>query len=112
MASFEEVSVKFLSINEIDALREFLRLKISHLNETDTIQVSLIATWLIELYLEALIKREECSNKEESKFLTDEFRSFLSSQHVLVEIDANERKTCRLPLSMNCLNRKERWKNT
>eukprot|EP01104_Vermistella_antarctica_P010093 TRINITY_DN2663_c0_g1_i4.p1 TRINITY_DN2663_c0_g1~~TRINITY_DN2663_c0_g1_i4.p1 ORF type:complete len:947 (-),score=277.56 TRINITY_DN2663_c0_g1_i4:38-2878(-) len=54
MRSFEEVALKFLSINESDALKSYLVHKLENLGKRDSTQRTLICTWLTEIYLQKL----------------------------------------------------------
>jgi len=48
---FEEVALKFISHGRESALRAFLHKKLSNLSYNDTTQVTMLTTWLVELYL-------------------------------------------------------------
>jgi hypothetical protein len=50
--SFEEVTLKFISINEPEALRTFLLHKLDNLSKDDKCQITMISTWATELYLD------------------------------------------------------------
>jgi tetratricopeptide (TPR) repeat protein len=52
--SFEEVTLKFIHIGEHDALRAFLKEKLTHMRANDEMQMTIICTWLTELYLSKL----------------------------------------------------------
>lgn len=56
MTSFETVCLKFLELNEVDALRVFLRKKLNTLAADDRTQKTMLVVWLIELYLTELAK--------------------------------------------------------
>ncbi|PHT89244.1 hypothetical protein T459_04357 [Capsicum annuum] len=50
--SFEEISLKFISIGEQDALRTFLLRKLDSLSKDEKCQITMISTWATELYLD------------------------------------------------------------
>lgn len=52
--SFEEVALKLISVNQNDALRTFLSLKLKKMDDNDKAQKTLLCTWLTELYLDKL----------------------------------------------------------
>ncbi|KIK70851.1 hypothetical protein GYMLUDRAFT_32922 [Collybiopsis luxurians FD-317 M1] len=49
--SFEEVVLKFLDVNERDALRSYLISRLERTKKTDITQRMMLATWLVEFYL-------------------------------------------------------------
>ncbi|KAI7981445.1 Vacuolar sorting protein 18 [Camellia lanceoleosa] len=52
--SFEEITLKFISVNEQDALRTFLLRKLDNLAKDDKCQITMISTWATELYLDKI----------------------------------------------------------
>ena len=48
---FEEIALKFIEAKEEEALKEFLLKKLSNLKLAERTQVTLLVTWLTELYL-------------------------------------------------------------
>ncbi|CAO3649927.1 unnamed protein product [Cunninghamella blakesleeana] len=51
---FEEVALQFIEQHEMDALRVYLGNKLGRLQKKDRSQKTMIATWLVELYLSKL----------------------------------------------------------
>ncbi|KAI8344695.1 Pep3/Vps18/deep orange family-domain-containing protein [Chlamydoabsidia padenii] len=51
---FEEVSLKFIEHDEMDALRVYLGNKLGRLQKKDRSQKTMLATWLVEIYLSKL----------------------------------------------------------
>lgn len=49
--SFEEVVLKFLDVNERDALRSYLISRLERTKKSDITQRMMLATWLVEFYL-------------------------------------------------------------
>ncbi|PVU89132.1 hypothetical protein BB559_005226 [Furculomyces boomerangus] len=92
-ATIEEIALKFMNKKDLDSLKTFLLEKLSSLQKKDLLQISLISTWIVELYLVNIGVFDEkiASGKskngdlnsfskaalEEKKLLTDEFHSFL-----------------------------------
>eukprot|EP00268_Persea_americana_P048110 TRINITY_DN5052_c0_g1_i1.p1 TRINITY_DN5052_c0_g1~~TRINITY_DN5052_c0_g1_i1.p1 ORF type:complete len:993 (-),score=212.87 TRINITY_DN5052_c0_g1_i1:220-3198(-) len=88
--SFEEITLKFISMGEQDALRTFLLRKLDNLAKDDKCQITMISTWATELYLDKInrllleddkesiggIASEICSSEYQS--VIKEFRAFLS----------------------------------
>ncbi|KAK9133746.1 hypothetical protein Scep_013274 [Stephania cephalantha] len=91
--SFEEIALKFISIGEQDALRTFLLRKLDNLTKDDKSQITMIATWATELYLDKinrlLLEDDTASGNRNSEYqsILKEFRAFLSdSKDVLDEV--------------------------
>ncbi|CAA6658409.1 unnamed protein product [Spirodela intermedia] len=88
--SFEEISLKFISIGEQDALRTFLLRRLDSLSRDDKCQITMISTWVTELYLDKINRllleedTDEVSSapsenwSSECQTIVTEFRAFLS----------------------------------
>ncbi|EEF44511.1 vacuolar sorting protein 18 isoform X2 [Ricinus communis] len=92
MLSFEEITLKFISASEQDALRTFLLRKLDNLMKDDKCQITMISTWATELYLDKinrmLLEEDNASEDRSSEYqsIIQEFRAFLSdSKDVLDE---------------------------
>ncbi|PRP82641.1 hypothetical protein PROFUN_09752 [Planoprotostelium fungivorum] len=84
--SFEEIALKFYSINEQSALRNYLSHKLKSIKQNENAtQCTLIATWLTEIYLDKL---NECSSNnsgpqqqkeimQNQEVMEEEFEKFL-----------------------------------
>lgn len=90
--SFEEITLKFISIGEQDALRTFLLRKLDNLAKDDKCQITMISTWATELYLDKmnrlLLEDDTAPENSSSEYqsIIREFRAFLSdSKDVLDE---------------------------
>ncbi|WCJ30622.1 Vacuolar sorting protein 18 [Euphorbia peplus] len=90
--SFEEITLKFISAGEQDALRTFLLRKLDNLTKDDQCQITMISTWTTELYLDKinriLLEEDGASESPSSEYqsIIQEFRAFLSdSKDVLDE---------------------------
>ncbi|KAI7981450.1 Vacuolar sorting protein 18 [Camellia lanceoleosa] len=82
--SFEEITFKFISVNEQDALRTFLLRKLDNLAKDDKCQITMISTWATELYLDKinrlLLEDDTALENRSSEYhsIIKEFRAFLS----------------------------------
>ncbi|KAI3997302.1 hypothetical protein MKX01_009146 [Papaver californicum] len=91
LLSFEEITLKFISINEQDALRTFLLRKLDNLRKDDKCQITMISTWATELYLDKinrlLLEDDTASNNHSSEYYSIilEFRAFLSDSKVVLD---------------------------
>lgn len=90
--SFEEITLKFISVSEQDALRTFLLRKLDNLTKDDKCQITMISTWATELYLDKinriLLEDDTAVENRSSEYhsVIQEFRAFLSdSKDVLDE---------------------------
>jgi hypothetical protein len=82
---FEEITLKFIDCNSRDALRIFLENKLHSLANRDSTQKTMIATWLVEIYLNRLnqlseARTDDAATKEELKQIESEFRQMLEDQ--------------------------------
>ncbi|KAK6918988.1 Pep3/Vps18/deep orange [Dillenia turbinata] len=91
--SFEEITLRFISVSEQDALRTFLLRKLDNLAKDDKCQITMISTWVTELYLDKinrlLLEDDSASENRNSEYQSfiKEFRAFLSdSKDVLDEV--------------------------
>lgn len=82
--SFEEITLKFISVSEQDALRTFLLRKLDNLAKDDKCQITMISTWATELYLDKinrlLLEDDTALENRSSEYqsIIREFRAFLS----------------------------------
>ncbi|XP_039026661.1 vacuolar sorting protein 18-like [Hibiscus syriacus] len=91
--SFEEITLKFISVNEQDALRTFLLRKLDNLSKDEKCQITMISTWVTELYLDKinrLLLEDDTAlvnRNSEYQSIIKEFRAFLSDcKDVLDEV--------------------------
>ncbi|KPP69938.1 vacuolar protein sorting-associated protein 18-like [Scleropages formosus] len=77
---FEEIALKFIEARQEEALKEFLLKKLSNLKLSEKTQITLLVTWLTELYLNRLGLFEADDSKNALFVETrEEFHSFLSN---------------------------------
>uniref|UniRef100_A0A8C4Z7G0 Vacuolar protein sorting-associated protein 18 homolog n=1 Tax=Gadus morhua TaxID=8049 RepID=A0A8C4Z7G0_GADMO len=77
---FEEIALKFIEAKQEDALKEFLLKKLNNLKPGERTQITLLVTWLTELYLNRLgqLESDDCSAPVYLE-TRGEFRVFLGS---------------------------------
>jgi len=85
--SFEEVTLKFMDLEEKNALKNYLKKKLETLKWSEKTQITLIVIWLIEIYQNKLGHlRENGDNSEETRAefrnLEEEFLALLRQQRV------------------------------
>ncbi|XP_072541366.1 vacuolar protein sorting-associated protein 18 homolog [Salminus brasiliensis] len=77
---FEEIALKFIEAKQEEALKEFLLKKLGNLKSSEKTQITLLVTWLTELYLNRLGQLEADESKRKLFLETrEEFRDFLCS---------------------------------
>lgn len=76
---FEEIALKFIEAKQEEALKEFLLRKLNNLKPSEKTQITLLVTWLVELYLNHLGQLESDGNSVIFQETRDEFRDFLSN---------------------------------
>lgn len=77
---FEEIALKFIEAKQEEALKEFLIKKLVNLKPSEKTQITLLVTWLTELYLNRLGQLEADDGKQHLFLETrEEFRTFLKS---------------------------------
>ncbi|KAL4225031.1 Vacuolar protein sorting-associated protein 18 like protein [Mactra antiquata] len=82
--SFEEVALKFIRLDDKDALRKLLHKKLESLRPQDKTQMTMLVTWLIELYLNQLgeLKEQQLEASPRFKLIQEEFQTFLKQTRV------------------------------
>ncbi|XP_030627233.1 vacuolar protein sorting-associated protein 18 homolog [Chanos chanos] len=77
---FEEIALKFIEAKQEEALKEFLLKKLNNLKTNEKTQITLLVTWLTELYLNrlGLLETDDSKNSlfQETR---KEFRQFLNT---------------------------------
>lgn len=98
--SFEEVTLKFVRKEQRDALKTFLMNKRDALRPGDATQFTLIATWLVEIYLDKLVTLRERGERAAADGVSKELRMFLASSNVKDQL--NHATTYNLMSSYGC----------
>jgi len=82
--SFEEVTLKFIRESQQEALKTYLLTRLDHLGDKDRTQLTLVCTWLVELYLNKLNEFNpntmSKAQLQEAKLVQEEFQQFLVDQ--------------------------------
>ncbi|KAH9985393.1 Pep3/Vps18/deep orange family-domain-containing protein [Russula compacta] len=96
---FEDVALKFLDVNERDALRSYLVLRLEQIRKSDLTQRMMLATWLVEFYLSKCNELDDLiassssalydveNVKTERSILEEDLRRFLESHKDDLEPD-------------------------
>ena len=82
--SFEEVALKFIALEDKDALKQFLTHKLDTLKSSEKMQVTMIVVWLTEIWLNQLGQLKERGEETSARYerIQDEFRKFLAIARV------------------------------
>ncbi|WAR03107.1 VPS18-like protein, partial [Mya arenaria] len=82
--SFEEIALKFIRLDDRDALRRLLHKKLESLKNQDKTQMTMLVTWLIEIYLNQLgqLKEQQLESSPRFRQLQQEFQGFLKQTRV------------------------------
>lgn len=91
-SSFEEICLKFLQIEKLDALKIFLKNKLQSLKAQDKAQITMIVLWVIELYLSKLadLRLEGLEKSAQYAELENEFDTFLQTKKIIHSINDNK----------------------
>lgn len=81
LSSFEDVCLKFMEINEYDALLVFLKNRLERLDPQDKTQITMLVVWIVELYLTQMAHCSEQQGKLR-KYQT-EFDAFMKTAKVV-----------------------------
>ena len=85
--SFEDIALMFIDTQDTDALILFLRRKLDTLDARDKTQLTLICTWLVEIYLNALNTLKEQGDVAAHGDRQADFRAFLEDDRVRSNLD-------------------------
>ncbi len=79
--SFEEIALRFITLNERDALKTYLLAKLRTLKPKEhEMQKTCLCTWLTEIYLSKLNALRDQRLLDQHDMLQDEFRQFMEDQ--------------------------------
>lgn len=89
-SSFEDICLRFMEINEYDALLVFLKNRLERLDSQDKTQISMLVVWIVELYLTQMARC--AANDQQAKIgkYQNEFDEFMKTAKV-VECVRNNR---------------------
>lgn len=82
--SFEEVALKFIKLSDKEPLQTFIMEKLNSLHAQDKTQLTMLVTWLVELYLNTLGKLKEQGQDETTEYdiIQDKFRQFMNNPRI------------------------------
>lgn len=82
--SFEETALKLISLPQKNALKVFVQKKLASLKPQDKTQMTMLVTWMIELFLNQLGEFKEMGQDDTSEYenTQEEFRKFLGQPRV------------------------------
>ncbi|XP_011498125.1 PREDICTED: vacuolar protein sorting-associated protein 18 homolog isoform X2 [Ceratosolen solmsi marchali] len=102
-SSFEEISLKFLQENEIEALKTFLKKKLEGLKTQDKTQITMIVIWVVELFMNQMgsFRSMDTAYLQNSRYikLQKEFDSFLATDKVEECVRKNRSTICNIMAS-------------
>ncbi|KAF5295166.1 hypothetical protein FQR65_LT10554 [Abscondita terminalis] len=83
-SGFEEVCLKFIQVNQHDALKTFLCDKLQTFTAQDKTQITLIVIWVVELYLNELEEMRIAGKEQTNKYfeVQKDFQTFLALPNV------------------------------
>eukprot|EP01050_Picozoa_sp_SAG11_P021680 SAG11_NODE_3906_length_2156_cov_1.129315_1_plen_280_part_10 len=79
--SFEEITLKFVNQEEPEALQTFLLNKLENIGNDDATQLTLICTWLVEIYLDLINKADDDGDPSAAETIVKNFRMFLADNN-------------------------------
>lgn len=89
-SSFEDICLKFMAINEYDALLLFLQNRLATLKPQDKTQITMLVVWIVELYLTQMARWSASDQHHKSRALQERFDAFMKLPRV-VECMRNNR---------------------
>lgn len=83
-SNFEHICLKFIQVNQQDALKLYLRYKLDTLKSQDKTQITMIVVWVIEIYLTKLKEKRLQGLDQRPKYdeIQKEFEAFLALEEV------------------------------
>lgn len=77
-SSFEAVCLRFLRINEKEALMVFLRSRLESLRPAETTQTTMLVVWMVDLYLTQIAEQQLTGgDASRARILQKEFEAFM-----------------------------------
>lgn len=81
-ASFEDVCLKFMDINEYDALLMYLHSRLDKLNDSDKTQITMLVVWIVELYLTLMARCSPTEQQAKIRTLQASLDAFMKNPRV------------------------------
>jgi len=81
---FEEVSLKFMNLEDNSVLKEYLIYKLDALDEKNVTQINLLVAWLVEIFLKDLytLRQEKLFDDEKYELVKEEFENILKNDKI------------------------------
>ncbi|XP_058794794.1 vacuolar protein sorting-associated protein 18 homolog isoform X2 [Phymastichus coffea] len=102
-SSFEEISLKFLQENQIEALKTFLKKKLDGLKPQDKTQITMIVIWIVELFMHQMgaMRGSDTSYLQNPRYieLQKQLDSFLATKKVDDCVRKNRTTICNIMAS-------------
>lgn len=89
-SSFEDVCLKFMQINEYEALLVYLQKRLEKLDAQDKTQITMLVVWIVELFLTQMARLQQSSVTSKMRRFQTEFDDFMKMPKV-VECVRNNR---------------------
>lgn len=89
-SSFEDICLKFMEINEYDALLVYLKNRLERMDSQDKTQITMLVVWIVELYLTQMARCAAADQQTEIGNYQNEFDAFMKTTKV-VECVRNNR---------------------
>jgi hypothetical protein len=82
--SFEEVALKFVTLEKKEALKHFLKIRLDNLRSQDKTQIAMLVAWLSEIWLNEIGRLKERGEEMSANYeaLQESFRKFLNTPRV------------------------------
>jgi len=93
--SFEDITLKFIKLNETEALKRFLLKKLSGLKANEKTQMTMLTTWLVEIYLDSMGRLRDRGSfvdnfQDKIQAIREEFHKFLGLSKLRDCLDMNK----------------------
>lgn len=82
-SSFEDVCLKFMKINEYDALLEYLQSRLFKLEPQDKTQITMLVVWIVELFLTQMARCSTTDQLARLRRYQIEFDGFMKKPKVV-----------------------------
>lgn len=90
---FEEVSLKFMNLEDKSILKEYLTYKLDALHDKDIIQINLLIAWLVEIFLKDLyaLRQEKLFDDVKYELVKAEFECILNNDKVKKSVKSTKK---------------------
>lgn len=90
-ASFEDVCLKFMDINEYDALLMYLNSRLEKLSDTDKTQTTMLVVWIVELYLTLMARCSATGQQSKNRTYQMGLDAFMKNPKVIECVSISNR---------------------